>query len=142
MWAYYSAILLVVLSNLVYHLSQKNTPSTINPMVSLLVTYVTAAVVTVALLPLFPTKEGLAASLKQMNWASITLGLAVVGLELGFLLAYRAGWNISIAQFYATILLTLILVPTGVIFFHDKLSLVNILGIVLCLGGFIMLNHK
>ncbi len=142
MWVYYSGILLVVLSNVVYHLSQKNTPSNMNPMVSLLVTYLTAAVFTVILLPFFPLKEGFASSLKQMNWASIALGLAVVGLELGFLLAYRAGWNISIAQFYATVLLTLILIPIGVLFFQEKLSLVNILGIALCLGGFVMLNHK
>jgi multidrug transporter EmrE-like cation transporter len=61
---------------------------------------------------------------------------------MGFLLAYRAGWNISLAQFYATTILTLLLIPIGLCFFQEKITMINVFGIILCLGGVILLNHK
>jgi len=31
-----------------------------------------------------------------LNWTSFALAFAIAGVEIGFLLAYRAGWNISL----------------------------------------------
>lgn len=139
---YYFSILLVVASNILYHLSQKSTPSGVNPLVSLIVTYTTALIFSLIILPFYPSKENIVASLGKLNWASIALGISIVGLELGFLLAYRAGWNISLAQFFATVLITLLLIPIGILFFQEKLTLINVVGILLCLGGFMLINHK
>jgi drug/metabolite transporter (DMT)-like permease len=72
----------------------------------------------------------------------VLLGFAVVGIELGFLLAYRYGSNIGNTQFYATTMLTLVLIPLGIIFFHEKLSVINIAGIAVCVVGFIMMHHR
>ena len=61
----------------------------------------------------FPIKNGLAFELKQLNWASIGLAIAIVGIEFGFLLTYRAGWHLGIAAVLVNVVASLILVPGG-----------------------------
>jgi drug/metabolite transporter (DMT)-like permease len=139
---YYPALALIVVSNVLYHLSQKMTPSGLNPVVSLIVAYSVSILVLVPMLLFLPAKEGLSESISKLNWASVVLGLAVVGVEFGFLLAYRMGSNISSTQFYATTVLTIILIPLGVFFFREKLSPVNVVGIVLCIIGVLMIQRK
>jgi len=82
----------VTLSN-VYHFSAKSTPANVNFPISLIVTYAVAIVVTVLIALFFPTNNGLASELKQLNWASFLLAVAIVGIEFGFLLVYRSGWE-------------------------------------------------
>lgn len=142
MWLYYFSIVLVVVSNVFYHISQKSTSSSVNPVISMIVSYLTAIIFCLFLLPFFPIKESLISSIKRMNWASFALGISIVGLELGFLLAYRAGWNISLVQFLTTILVSLLLIPVGILFYQEKITLVNAIGVLLCIGGFIFINHK
>ncbi len=84
----------------------------------------------------------LRAALGQLNWASFVLAFEIVGLEVGFLLAYRAGWNISSAAIFVNVAGTLLLVPVGLLFFKEKLSAVNLLGILVCILGLVMVNWK
>jgi multidrug transporter EmrE-like cation transporter len=77
-----------------------------------------------------------------VNWASVALGVAIVGLELGFLLAYRAGWNISVAGIVSASLVALVLIPVGLTFFKEKLTPLNLLGVVLCIAGLVLVNIK
>ena len=90
----------------------------------------------------FPTKHGFIAELRGLNWASYLLALSLVGLEVGFLLVYRAGWNIGIAAVLVNVVASLILVPIAIFVFKDKLNWVNIVGILVCLAGLVMLNWK
>ncbi|HNJ13441.1 MAG TPA: hypothetical protein PLN43_07660, partial [Anaerolineales bacterium] len=120
----------------------KSTPSGVNFTVSLLVTYAVAFVVTLFTFFFFPTKNGIAAELKQLNWASIGLAIAIVGIEFGFLLTYRAGWHLGIAAVLVNVVASLILVPVALLVFKDEISWVNILGILICLVGLVMLNWK
>lgn len=76
------------------------------------------------------------------NWTSIALGLAIVGLETGFLLAYRAGGNISYSGIFSNVAAMLILLPIGLIFFKEVLTIKNVLGIILCLAGLVLLQSK
>jgi hypothetical protein len=118
-------IIMVVTFSIAYHVGQKSTPSGLNPMVALIVTYLTASVVSIIAYFLFIPKEGaigMIASLKQVNWASYVLGFAVVGLELGYLLAYRAGWNITLTSLISNSLVALLLIPVGMFFFKESLS--------------------
>ncbi|MGE5508357.1 MAG: EamA family transporter [Chitinophagales bacterium] len=142
MWAYYSAIGLVVVSNAAYHLAQKATPAKVNPFLALSVTYLTAAMISTALLALTGGLVHLVPALKRLNWASVALGAAIVGLEMGFLLAYRAGWNISLAQVFSTIIVTLVLLPVGLIWFHEQLRAENLVGILLCLAGVLLIARR
>lgn len=137
---YWLPIVLIVASNTIYNICQKSTPHNANPYVTLLITYLTAAVVTVIVYQFNKGGKSFYASLGDLNWTSLVLGVAIVGLELGFLLAYRVGWNISLGSLVANSLVALVLIPIGVIFYHEGFSLDKIIGVALCLAGLIMIN--
>ncbi len=139
---FYFSITLAICSSALYHFTAKSTPSNVNFTVSLLVTYAVAFAVTLLGFFFFPVKNGIAAELKQLNWASIGLAVAIVGIEFGFLLTYRAGWNLGIAAVLVNVVASLILLPAAIFIFKDKISWVNILGILVCFAGLIMLNWK
>jgi multidrug transporter EmrE-like cation transporter len=142
MFLFYFSITLAICSSALYHFVAKSTPLNVNFTVSLLVTYAVAFFVVLFTFVFFPIKNGLAFEMKQLNWASIGLAIAVVGIEFGFLLTYRAGWHLGIAAVLVNVVASLILVPVAIFIFKDKISLINILGILVCLVGLIMLNWK
>ncbi|MEW6241239.1 MAG: hypothetical protein AB1564_10575 [Chloroflexota bacterium] len=142
MFLFYFSITLAIASSALYHFVAKSTPSNVNFTVSLLVTYAVAFVVTLLGFFFFPATNGIAAELKHLNWASIGLAIAIVGIEFGFLLTYRAGWQLGLAAVFVNVVASLVLLPVAIFLFRDKISLVNILGIVVCFVGLIMLNWK
>ena len=81
-------------------------------------------------------------SLRELNWASFALAFAVVGLELGFSLAYRAGWNINLGSSVSSFALTLLLIPVGLLFFQEPRSAFNLLGVVVCVAGLLLVNLR
>lgn len=139
---FYFSITLAICSSALYHFSAKSTPSNVNFAISLVVTYAVAIGITLVTTLFFPAPSGLAFELKQPNWASFLLAIAIVGIEFGFLLVYRSGWNLGIAAVLVNVVASLILVPVAIFFFKDKISWVNILGILVCLAGLVMLNWK
>ncbi len=142
MFLFYFSIILTILSNSVYHIVQKLTPGNANPALALTATYLTAALASMGLLAVYRPEGGLAHSLRQLNWTSFALGIAIIGLELGFLLAYRAGWNISLAGIVSNTTVGLLLLPVGLLLFKEKISPVNVIGILLCIGGLVLVNRK
>jgi len=142
MFLFYFSITLAIASSALYHFTAKSTPSNINFTVSLLVTYAVAFVVVLLTSIFFPIKNGIATELRQLNWASIGLAVAIVGIEYGFLLTYRAGWNLGIAAVLVNVIASLILLPVAIFMFKDKISWINIAGIIVCFVGLIMLNWK
>lgn len=79
-------------------------------------------------------------SFKGLNWTSPALGMAIVGLEFGYIMAYRAGWNISVGSLVANIILALALIPVGIFFYQEGFGLNKILGAILCIAGLILIN--
>ena len=142
MLIFYLSILLTVLSNVLYHIFQKLTPQGSNPAAALAVTYGTALLLCVLYLVFFPPAGGLVQAVRQTNWASAALGVTIVGLELGFLLAYRAGWDFSMAGIVSATAVAVVLIPVGMIAFKERLSLVNGAGILLCIIGLVLVNLK
>ena len=88
MTIFYGSFALAILSSVLYHIFQRAISTSVNPVVSLLITYLAALVLSLLLFLDFPLKTTVSASLRQLNWASIALAIAIVGLELGFLLNY------------------------------------------------------
>jgi drug/metabolite transporter (DMT)-like permease len=129
------ALSLAVASNVLYHLSQKSVPEGVHPMLSLTVTYVAALVVTLLLWPLYPASASGPPSLSRVNWSSVAVGVAIVGVELGVLLAYRAGLRVSLGATLINVTVALVLIPVGLLFFRENLSLTNVAGLGLCLAG-------
>jgi len=142
MFLFYFSIILAICSSALYHFVAKSTPANVNFTVSLLITYGVAFIVTLFTFVFFPVQDGMTAELKKLNWASIGLAIAIVGIEFGFLLVYRSGWNLGIAAVLTNVIASLILVPVAIFVFKDKISWVNITGILVCLAGLVMLNWK
>ena len=96
MFNMYWPIALIVLSNVFYHICSKQVPEAVDPMAALTVTYSVGAVT--AVIMYFVLNRGEASLLKEyssVNWTSVVLGVAIVGLEVGCIYMYRAGWNIN-----------------------------------------------
>lgn len=139
---YVFSIVLIVASNILYNICQKSTPADANPFSSLLVTYLTATLITITTFLFFYTDKSLLQSFEDLNWTSMALGVAIVGLELGYLMAYRAGWNISEGSLVANILLALMLIPVGILVYKEGFAFNKVLGVVFCLIGLILINKK
>lgn len=73
---------------------------------------------------------------------NIALGVALVGLELGFLWAYRAGWQMNLAALVSNLWVTLLLIPIGFIVFRETLSWQNILGVTLAIVGLVLIGKR
>ena len=89
-----------------------------------------------------PPKTSWADAFKQLNWATYALALAIVGLEFAYILAYRAGWRISIAAVLVNTTVTMLLIPIGLLAFQEKLSPLNAAGILVAIAGLVMMNVK
>jgi len=76
------------------------------------------------------------------DWSSIGLAFAIVGLELGYILAYRSQWNISLGPLVANVAVAVLLLPVGLILFREKLSPLNALGVGVCLVGLMMVTSR
>jgi len=139
---FYFSITLAICSSALYHFSAKGTPANVNFPISLAVTYAVALGITFLTIFFFPAQNGLVFELKQLNWASFLLAIAIVGIEFGFLLVYRSGWHLGIAAVLVNVVASLILLPVAILLFKDKISWVNIVGIFVCLAGLVMLNWK
>jgi drug/metabolite transporter (DMT)-like permease len=131
-------IAVVVFSTVLYHVAQKSIPPEAPPLLSLLVSYGVAIAGTLALLPFFPVRAPLSRAFRQLNWASAAIGLTIVGVELGFLLAYRAGWRVSVGAAVSNAAVAALLVPVGLIFFGERLSGLNGFGLLLCVAGLVL----
>ena len=140
--AFAAPILLVILSNFFYHVVQKATPQEAHPILSLLISYAGALLLCVIFLVIFPPKDGLKQAFQQLNWTSVVLAVTILGIEAGYLLAYRAGWSLNISSQIVTVTVTTLLIPTGVILFSERLSIHRVIGIVVCIAGLVLLNWK
>ena len=134
MWSMIWPVLLVVCVNVFYHITTKSTPQGVNAFASLAITYAVGAVVSVVMFYLMGSR-GLIGELAKTNWTAWALGVLVVGLEVGTIFVYRAGWKISVASLVMNVALACVLLIVGMLLYHESISLRQALGILLCFGG-------
>ena len=139
---FYLSFGIAVIASVLYHIFQKATPQAVNPAIGLMITYLVALVLSFFLLGMFPLEKSLGAELRKVNWASLALGVGIVGLEVGFLLAYRSGWNLSIAAVAANVAAALLLLPSGIVLFRERPSWINIAGVFVCIVGLVMVSLR
>jgi drug/metabolite transporter (DMT)-like permease len=142
MKTFYLPILLAIGGGALYHVGQKSIPKDANPMAALTVAYLTSIAAVLICALFFPSSESLLGALRKTNWAMFAVGLGAAAIEIGFLFAYRAGWNISSANLFVNIAIALIVIPIGLIFFKEQLTARNLAGIGLCILGLILLSKK
>ena len=142
MSAFYLSFVLTVIGMLLYHLSQKAIPKETNPFFVIVIAYVIGIALCVVLAFTYPGKKGLVETFKASNWAVFTLGAAAALIELGFLLAYRTGWRISIAAVATNAAAAVVLIPIGILIFKDHLSLRNVIGLIFCIVGLVLVMRQ
>lgn len=125
-----------------YHVVLKLTPAGVNPLLTLLVTYALGAALFGAVLVLSPGEVAWKQELRLLNWTAVALAVAVVGLDLGFLFLYRSGFEVSLGALVTQSAAALVLLGIGVAVFREQLSLANAAGLVLCLAGLWLVNHR
>lgn len=132
---YYISILMAVTAGVLYHVSQKSIPENASPAVSMMLTFATALLGTTIWYQFDGSERHLLDHVKETNWASISLGLSLIGLELGILLAYRAGWKVSNFSVANMTLLALFLLPVGMVLFKETVNFRTVVGLVIALTG-------
>jgi len=142
MLSYIWPIALVVLSNTLYQICAKSVPEGMNPLASLTVTYLVGAAVSCALYFILNRNANLLREIRLTNWAPIVLGVVIVGLEVGFIYAFRAGWQISVAQIVSSAVLAVILIFVGYLLYHEAITWNKIVGIIVCLAGLVLINFR
>ena len=141
MFAYIFPIALVVISNVVYHICAKSVPEGMNSFASLTVTYAVAALGCAAIFFLSGGRD-LFAEYKKLNAAPFVLGVAAIGLEVGFIFAYRAGWEIGKASLVQSSALAVALLFVGYFAFGEGMSWNKLVGAAICLVGLVFINLK
>ena len=139
---YYLAILLATLSATAYQVVQKSVPSGAHPLLTVAAAYLIGALVCILLLLFFPLSQGLYVALRQLDWTTLALAVTIIGIEVGYLLAYRAGWNIGVASLISNSTVAMLLIPVSLFWFRETLSVRQIVGIGLCLVGLVLINKR
>ncbi len=65
-----------------------------------------------------------------------------MGLEVGTVYAYKAGWLVSVFSIVQSVILTLALILVGYLLFKEGITWNKIVGIAICLLGLVFINYK
>ena len=104
--------------------------------VALVVTYLVASAVSFAIYFIQGTGEaGWKKDIFTINPAALGLGAAIVGIELGNVYMYQAGWTVNTAFIVANGLIVLALMVMGTLLYGEKITPRKILGVVISMAG-------
>lgn len=134
-------IALVVFSNIVYQICAKGIPKNMDAMASMTITYLVGAVCSAIMFFVMNRNGSLLQEYAKINWATIFLGVSVVGLEVGFIYAYKNGWPVSTASLVQSAFLAIALLFVGAWLYHEPISPSKIIGVGFCLIGLFFLNR-
>lgn len=142
MFSYIWPIALVVASNTIYQICAKSVPEKMNPFASIIVTYLVGAAASAVFYFVLGSDGDLMKEFGKLNWAPFVLGFAIVGLEAGWIYAYKAGWQVSTGFIVQSSFLAMVLLLVGYLLYHEALTWNKLLGAVICLIGLIFINYQ
>jgi len=142
MFNYVWPLVLVILSNIVYQICAKSVPGNMNPFASLTITYLVGAAASAVLFFALNSGTSLWKEYGKTNWAPIVLGLVIVGLEVGWIYAYKAGWQVSTGFIVQSAFLAICLLAVGYLLYHEALNWNKLLGVIICLIGLYFINRR
>ena len=142
MFSYIWPLALVVLSNVLYQICAKSVPNGMHPLASLTVTYTVSAVLGLVLFFVRHRCGNLFKEYAKLNWAPLVFGVVLVGLEVGFIYAYKAGWAVSTAQIVQSAVLAVALLFVGFFLYREPVHWNKIVGVAICLAGLFVINLK
>ena len=139
--SYIWPVALIVASNVLYQVCAKGVPEGMDPFAALSVTYGMGAAVSLVFYFALNRDGDLLREYGQINWAPVVLGLVIVGLEVGYIFAYKAGWPVSTVATVQSAFLAIALLALGALVYHEPVTRDKVLGVVICLVGLGFLNR-
>ncbi len=136
------ALLVAVTGQVLYHVTQKMVAPGAHPVLSLVAFYIVAALATLPLFWMFPMATPVAEEIGKLNWAVAGVAVSIVLIEIGFLLAYRAGGELSSAFVMTAAVVAVSTLVLGVLAFNESVSMAKIAGIALCLAGIGLISGR
>jgi hypothetical protein len=133
--AFVYSMVLVIAAQSLYQLAMKAVPPGANPLNVLIVAYGIAIAVCLVLSPLLGSSVTPTALRRLLTWPTLMLALSVVGIEMGYILAYRAGWKLGMTYAFASGATVAILALFGAFYFGEHLDLKKCLGLIFVLAG-------
>ncbi len=141
-FSYVWPIALVVFCNVLYQICAKSLPGGMDPFASLTVTYLVSAAFSAILFFALGGGPHLGEEVGKLNWTPFVFGLVLVGLEAGWVYAYRAGWQVSTGTVVQAAFLAVALIFVGYLLYHEELSWNKLAGVAVCLGGLALIHLK
>lgn len=134
-------IALIVGSNVLYQICAKEVPKEMDAMASMTITYLVGAACSAVMYFVMNRHGNLLGEYAKTNWAPFFLGVSVVGLEIGFIYAYKNGWPVSTVSTVQSAFLAIALLLVGAVLYHEGITLNKLIGLALCLVGLVFLNR-
>ncbi|MBN1267454.1 MAG: hypothetical protein JXA25_18320 [Anaerolineales bacterium] len=138
---FYISAIIAIVGAIAYQSFVKRVSPSINPIISILAVYLVVLALGLFLLLIFPVQGGFTKHLQELNWTQAAVGGSVLLLELGFLLMYRYGWNLSTGNLVTGIFVNIGLLAIGVLLAGEKLTPVNAVGVVLSIAGVALISY-
>ncbi len=135
-------IALIAGSILIYQIGQKALPSSINHWHALMIYYGAALLIVICMALFDKPDKTLLEGIKHINWAVFLVILGIVGIELGWILAFRAGSDFGTTGIVVNAIVAVLVIPINVWFFKGQFSLTNLAGIAFCLIGLLLITRK
>ena len=132
---------IAIASVTLYQIFMKSVPTNLNPVAALATIFTTALVCTLIAWKFAPI-DSPELSWAEFSWSAVAVGMAIVGIELGYLLMYRSGWHLAAAPVIVLGGAALLLTPIGILVFRQPWSAKYAIGLVLCLGGIYLLTPQ
>lgn len=135
---YYFSISIVIVANIFYTFFQSVVPNEVNPVISLCCMYVGGSLIVI---PFYlKNMNKYKARRHKFGLRVILFAITNILIDLGFLLAFRSGWQLSNFSVISSVAILVLLAFTGTIIFKEKLSFINIVGIITGVIGLLILN--
>lgn len=139
---FYIAPVIAIVGAVSYHYFIRRIPASINPIVAVMAIYVCVVILGATLIPFFLSEGGLVKHVRQLNWIQIAVAISVIMLELGFILMYRNGWNISTGNLVTSVFANTALLAIGALLIGEKPTPTNLLGVFICIIGVAMIGYR
>ena len=131
--------MVVVAASVLYHVGQKSAGDARSPYAVLAVAYAVALALTLALWMATEWPAGGGTGPWRLRWG-LLIGVAIVGIEAGFALAYRVGWSLSTTALLANTSVGVLLAVTGFVVLREDPSGTRLAGMAFSLLGVVLLG--
>lgn len=139
---YYGSAALAIIGTIAYHNFIKMIPDEIDPIISVIAIYVFVMIISAVIFPFFVERSAIMGNIRLIDWTQFGVACAVVCMELGFLMMYRTGWDLSVGNVITGVVINIILLAIGYMLLKEVLSPINVAGVVLSIVGVALISYR